>query len=148
MPAESRRYQLLGHSRGSSMSVFTHREFDDHEHVLFCRDRDSSLNAIIAIHNTSRGPALGGCRMWPYASEEDALTDVLRLARGMTYKAALANLPYGGGKSVIIGDPRRMKSEALFRAMGRFVNSLAGRYVVAEDVGISVSDVEVMAGET
>ena len=100
------------------MTLFTHREFDGHEEVVFCHDAASGLKAIIAIHNTRRGPALGGCRMWPYAAEEQALTDVLRLARGMTYKSALAELPYGGGKSVVIGDPRRHKSEALFRALG------------------------------
>ncbi|GAB4392176.1 MAG: Glu/Leu/Phe/Val dehydrogenase dimerization domain-containing protein [Kiloniellaceae bacterium] len=130
------------------MSVFEHVEFDGHEQVVFCHDPASGLKAIIAIHNTNRGPALGGCRMWPYASDEDALTDALRLARGMTYKSALAGLDYGGGKSVIIGDPKRDKSEALFRAMGRYVETLSGRYTVAEDVGISVPDVEVMAKET
>ena len=130
------------------MSVFNHSEFDGHHQVAFCHDSDSGLKAIIAIHNLSRGPALGGCRMWHYASDDEALTDALRLARGMTYKSALANLPYGGGKSVIIGDPRSMKSDALFRAMGRFVESLGGRYIVAEDVGISVADVETMGRET
>jgi leucine dehydrogenase len=130
------------------MSVFEHREFDGHEQVVFCHDPLSGLKAIIAIHNTNRGPALGGCRMWPYASEAEALTDVLRLSRGMTYKSALAGLSYGGGKSVIIGDPRRDKSEALFRAMGRYVGTLGGRYTVAEDVGISVPDVAIMARET
>ena len=130
------------------MSVFEHLEFDGHEQVVFCHDAASGLKAIIAIHNTNRGPALGGCRMWPYASDEDALTDALRLSRGMTYKSALAGLDYGGGKSVIIGDPRKDKSDALFRAMGRFVDSLGGRYAVAEDVGISVPDVEIMAKET
>ncbi len=130
------------------MSVFTHPEFDSHEELVFCRDAASGLSAIIAIHNTSRGPSLGGCRIWPYASEEEALSDVLRLSRGMTYKSALAGLPYGGGKSVIIGDPRRDKSPALFEALGGFVESLGGRYVVAEDVGISVPDVETMAKRT
>ncbi len=130
------------------MSVFEHGEFDGHEQVVFCHDSDSGLKAIIAIHNTNLGPALGGCRMWPYASDAEALTDALRLSRGMTYKSALAGLSFGGGKSVIIGDPRRDKSEALFRAMGRFVDSLGGRYSVAEDVGISVPDVEIMARET
>jgi leucine dehydrogenase len=130
------------------MSVFEHREFDGHEQVVFCHDPASGLRAIIAIHNTNRGPALGGCRMWPYASEAEALTDALRLSRGMTYKSALAGLAYGGGKSVIIGDPRRDKSHALFGAMGRYVDSLGGRYTVAEDVGISVPDVEIMAEET
>ncbi|GAB4370080.1 MAG: Glu/Leu/Phe/Val dehydrogenase dimerization domain-containing protein [Kiloniellaceae bacterium] len=130
------------------MSVFEHREFDGHEQVVFCHDPASGLKAIIAIHNTNLGPALGGCRMWPYADEDAAVTDALRLSRGMTYKSALAGLRYGGGKSVIIGDPRRDKSDALFRAMGRFVDSLGGRYTVAEDVGISVPDVEIMARET
>ncbi len=130
------------------MSVFEHHEFDGHEQVVFCHDADSGLKAIIAIHNTNRGPALGGCRMWPYASDEEALTDALRLSRGMTYKAALADLAMGGGKSVIIGDPRKHKSDALFRAMGRFVDSLGGRYTIAEDVGISVPDVDLMAEET
>jgi len=130
------------------MSVFEHSEFDGHEQVVFCHDAASGLKAIIAIHNTNLGPALGGCRMWPYAGEEEALTDALRLSRGMTYKSALAGLAYGGGKSVILGDPRRDKSDALFRAMGRFVDSLGGRYTVAEDVGISVPDVEIMGRET
>ena len=130
------------------MPVFTHKEFDSHEELVFCRDAASGLTAIIAIHNSSRGPALGGCRMWPYASEEEALADVLRLSRGMTYKSALAGLPYGGGKSVIIGDPRSDKSPELFEALGGFVDSLGGRYVVAEDVGISVPDVEIMARRT
>ncbi len=130
------------------MSVFEHHEFDGHEQVVFCHDPASGLKAIIAIHNTNRGPALGGCRMWPYVSEDEAVTDALRLSRGMTYKSALAGLDYGGGKSVIIGDPKQDKSEALFRAMGRFVESLGGRYTVAEDVGISVPDVETMATET
>ena len=130
------------------MSVFEHPEFDGHEQVVFCHDPASGLKAVIAIHNTNLGPALGGCRMWPYAGEDEAVTDALRLARGMTYKSALAGLAFGGGKSVIIGDPRRDKSEALFRAMGRFVDGLGGRYTVAEDVGISVADVETMALET
>jgi leucine dehydrogenase len=130
------------------MSVFEHHEFDGHEQVVFCHDPASGLKAIIAIHNTNLGPALGGCRMWPYASEAEALTDALRLSRGMTYKSALAGLSFGGGKSVIIGDPRRDKSEALFRAMGRYVESLGGRYTVAEDVGISVPDVVTMGRET
>ncbi len=130
------------------MEIFGHPEFDGHEQVVFGHDAASGLRAIIAIHNTNLGPALGGCRMWPYASEAEALTDVLRLARGMTYKSALAGLSYGGGKAVILGDPRKDKSEALFLAMGRFVDSLGGRYVTAEDVGISVDDVEVMARAT
>ena len=130
------------------MSLFAHPEFDGHESVVFCHDAESGLKAIIAIHNTRRGPAVGGCRMWPYATEEEALTDALRLARGMTYKNALADLDFGGGKSVIIGDPRHDKSEALFRAMGRCVESLGGRYIIAEDVGTSVEDIEIMELET
>ena len=130
------------------MPFFSHPEFDDHEEVVFCHYAASGLDAIIAIHNSSRGPALGGCRMWAYGGEDEALTDVLRLSRGMTYKSALAGLDYGGGKSVIIGDPWAIKSEALFRAMGRFVDSLGGRYIAAEDVGIQVADVEIMARET
>ena len=97
------------------MTPFSHPEFDGHEEVAFCCDAQSGLKAIIAIHNTNRGPALGGCRMWPYESDDAALTDALRLSRGMTYKSALAGLDMGGGKSVIIGDAKSMKSEALFR---------------------------------
>ncbi|MGH6947345.1 MAG: Glu/Leu/Phe/Val dehydrogenase dimerization domain-containing protein [Kiloniellales bacterium] len=128
--------------------LFAHPEFDGHEEVVFGHDPKSGLNAIVAIHNRNRGNALGGCRMWPYACEAEALTDALRLSRGMTYKSALANLPFGGGKSVIIGDPREDKSEALLRAMGRLVETLGGAYVIAEDVGMGVSDIETMARET
>ena len=130
------------------MTVFKHPEFDGHELVAFRHDRDSGLKAIIAVHNSRLGPGLGGCRMWPYANDEEALTDVLRLSRGMTYKAALAGLPQGGGKSVIIGDPRHDKNDSLIRAMGRFVHSLGGRYIVAEDSGTNVGDMRLMAGET
>lgn len=130
------------------MFVFSHPEFDGHEKVLVGYDAESGLKAIVALHNTSRGPALGGCRMWAYESDEDALTDVLRLSRGMTYKSALADLPFGGGKSVILGDAKTMKSDAMFLAMGRLVDSLGGRYRVAEDVGVSVADVEAMGRET
>jgi leucine dehydrogenase len=120
----------------------------DHEAVLRCRDEQTGLRAVIAIHDTTLGPAAGGCRMWPYACEDEALRDALRLARGMTYKSALADLPFGGGKSVILGDPARDKTEGLLRTFGRFVEHLAGRYVAAEDVGISVRDVEAIASET
>jgi leucine dehydrogenase len=130
------------------MSVFSHPEFDAHEQVAFRFDRASGLKAIIAVHSTRLGKGLGGCRMWPYASDTEALTDVLRLSRGMTYKAALAGLPQGGGKSVIIGDPRHDKTPALIQAMGRFVESLGGQYIVAEDSGTSVADIRMMAGET
>ena len=130
------------------MAVFSHPEFDEHERVAFRHDRDSGLKAIIAVHNTRLGRSLGGCRMWPYASDDEALTDVLRLSRGMTYKAALAGLPQGGGKSVILGDPRRDKTPALMQAMGRFVEEFGGSYLVAEDSGTSVDDMRLMAGHT
>ncbi len=119
-----------------------------HEQVVFCHNKDAGLKAIIAIHNTVLGPALGGTRMWPYASEDEALKDVLRLSRGMTYKNAVAGLNIGGGKAVIIGNPATDKSEALFRAFGQFVDSLGGRYITAEDVGIDVNDMEYVYRET
>ncbi|WP_417517757.1 Glu/Leu/Phe/Val dehydrogenase dimerization domain-containing protein [Minwuia sp.] len=122
------------------MPVFSSAHFDNHEEVVFCRDAESGLNAIIAIHDTTLGAGLGGCRFWPYADEEEALTDALRLSRGMTYKAALAGTGRGGGKSVIMGSPRDIASPDLFRALGRFVDSLGGRYVIAEDVGTSPAD--------
>ena len=128
--------------------TFSHPAYDAHEQVLFCHDRETGLRAIIAVHNRNLGPALGGCRMYPYASDEAALRDVLRLSRGMSYKAAVTGLPLGGGKSVILGDPATQKSPALMRAMGRFVDSLGGRYIAAEDSGTSVADVQAMAGET
>ncbi|WP_115718495.1 Glu/Leu/Phe/Val dehydrogenase dimerization domain-containing protein [Gallaecimonas mangrovi] len=130
------------------MAVFNHSAFDGHEEVAFCHDIETGLKAIIAIHNTNCGPAVGGCRMWSYASDDEALTDVLRLSRGMTYKNAMAGLPFGGGKSVIIGDAKTMKSEALFRAFGRFLNSLGGRYITAEDVGTSTTDIAHINKET
>ena len=119
-----------------------------HEQVVFCHNKDAGLKAIIAIHNTVLGPARGGTRMWPYATEAEALKDVLRLSRGMTYKNAVAGLDIGGGKAVIIGDPATDKSEALFRAFGKFVDSLGGRYITAEDVGIDVNDMEHVYKET
>jgi leucine dehydrogenase len=121
---------------------------DGFEQLLFCHDRASGLRAIIAIHDTTLGPALGGIRMRPYPTEQEALTDVLRLSRAMTYKAALAGLQLGGGKSVIIGDPYQDKSEALFRAMGRFIQSLGGRYICATDVGTSAADLMHVRTET
>jgi leucine dehydrogenase len=133
---------------GLSLAIYAHPEFDAHETVLFGYDADTGLRAIIAVHSTHLGPSLGGCRMFPYADEGEALTDVLRLARGMSYKAALAELPQGGGKSVIIGDPRADKTPALMRAMGRLVARAAGSYVVAEDSGIDVADIRTMAEET
>lgn len=119
-----------------------------HEQVVFCQDKQSGLKAIIGIYSTALGPALGGTRFYPYASEEDALADVLDLSRGMAYKNALAGLDLGGGKAVIWGDPEQIKSEALLRAYGRFVESLAGRYYTACDVGTYVADMDVIARET
>jgi leucine dehydrogenase len=130
------------------MDVFSSPAFDGHEQVNFFYDKDSRLKAIIALHDTTLGPAVGGCRMWPYATEADAITDVLRLARGMTYKAAMADLPYGGGKAVIIGDPRTDKSAALFRALGRAIDSMGGRYYTGEDVGTGPADIDHVADET
>ncbi len=120
----------------------------DHEQVVFCYDKTSGLKAIIGIHNTTLGPSLGGTRMWPYKSEEEALTDVLRLSRGMTYKSSSMGLALGGGKAVIIGDPRKDKSEELFRAFGKFVDSLGGRYITAEDVGTTTDDMDIIRTET
>jgi leucine dehydrogenase len=127
--------------------IFGNRYFDDHEQVVFCSDEAAGLRAIIAVHRTGERHALGGTRVLPYPSDKEALDDVLRLSRAMTYKSAMANLPYGGGKAVIIGDPAN-KSEQLLRAMGRAVDRLGGRFVTGEDVGIGVEDVEVMRGTT
>ena len=121
---------------------------DKHEQIVYCRSKDSGLKAIIAIHNTGLGPALGGTRMWNYATEEEALIDVLRLSKGMTYKAAAAGLNLGGGKAVIIGDPKKDKTEELFRSFGTYVNSLNGQYITAEDVGTTVHDMEYVFMET
>ncbi len=129
-------------------SVFEAMSSKDHEQVVVCHDPDTGLKAIIAIHDTTIGPALGGCRMWNYASEDDALTDVLRLSRGMSYKAAIASLNLGGGKAVIIGDAKKQKTEILFRSFGRFVEGLNGRYITAEDVGTTVTDMEWVRMET
>lgn len=120
----------------------------DHEQVVFCNDNTTGLRSIIAIHNTTLGPALGGTRMWAYATEAEALTDVLRLSRGMTYKAAVAGLNLGGGKAVIIADSRKDKNEALMRRFGKFVDSLGGKYITAEDVGINSKDMEYVLMET
>ena len=130
------------------MELFETIEASGHEQIVFCNNTDVGLKAIIAIHNTTLGPALGGLRMWPYESEQEALDDVLRLSKGMTYKAAVSGLNLGGGKSVIIGDPRKDKSEALFRALGKFIDTLHGRYITAEDVGIDVNDMEYIFQET
>lgn len=126
------------------MTVFSAPGFADHEQVVFASDPASGLRAVIAIHDTTRGPALGGCRMWHYASESDAIIDALRLSRGMTYKSALAELPFGGGKAVVLGDPGRDKSDTLWKAFGEAVERLGGRYITAEDVGTSVPDLEIV----
>jgi leucine dehydrogenase len=130
------------------MDFFERMERWEHEEVIFWSDKSSGLRAIIAVHNTVLGPAVGGCRMWPYESFDEALDDVLRLSRGMTYKAAAAGLNLGGGKAVIIGDSTVDKSEVLFRSFGRFVDGLQGRYITAEDVGTSVEDMEYVLRET
>jgi leucine dehydrogenase len=122
------------------MPVFDHPDFDQHESLHFVQDPKSGLKAIIAIHSTALGPAAGGCRRWQYASDADALTDALRLSRGMTYKNAVAGLEFGGGKSVILADDNAPKSPELFHAFGRVVESLGGKYITAEDVGCSVED--------
>lgn len=120
--------------------VMSHPSFAGHEQVVFCYDKATGLKAIIAIHDTTLGPALGGTRMWNYATEGEAINDVLRLSRGMTYKAAISGLKLGGGKAVIIGDAKTQKTPQLFRKYGQFVDSLGGRYITAEDVGTSTSD--------
>ncbi|MBM7569722.1 Leu/Phe/Val dehydrogenase [Aquibacillus albus] len=130
------------------MELFSYMETYDYEELVFCQDKQSGLKAIIAIHDTTLGPALGGTRMWTYQTEEEAITDALRLARGMTYKNAAAGLNLGGGKTVIIGNPNKDKNEAMFRAFGRFIQGLNGRYITAEDVGTTVEDMDIIHEET
>lgn len=129
-------------------AVFDHPEMGEHENIVFVKDRDSGLNAIIAVHDTTLGPALGGCRVWPYEKPADALTDALRLSRGMTYKNALAGLNLGGGKAVIIACPRKDKSQDMMEAFGSHVDRLSGTYITAEDVGVSPEDMEAVARRT
>jgi leucine dehydrogenase len=124
--------------------VFGQISFDGHEQIVFCNDEDTGLKAIIGIHNTVLGPALGGTRMWTYQSEWHALNDVLRLSRGMTYKAAITGLNLGGGKAVIIGDAKTQKNDALMRRFGEFVHSLSGKYITAEDVGMETRDMDIV----
>jgi|SRR5699024_11007530 len=128
--------------------LFNKLDSYEHEQIVLCSEPAVGLKAIIAIHDTTLGPALGGVRMWPYKNEHEALRDVLRLSRGMTYKAAISGLNLGGGKAVIIGDSRKDKSEPLFRAFGRYVDSLGGRYITAEDVGMEVQNMEWINMET
>ncbi|KQU59674.1 Glu/Leu/Phe/Val dehydrogenase [Rossellomorea marisflavi] len=130
------------------MKIFSYMEQYDYEQLVFCQDQESGLKAIIAIHDTTLGPALGGTRMWTYESEEAAIEDALRLAKGMTYKNAAAGLNLGGGKTVIIGDPRKDKNEEMFRAFGRYIQGLNGRYITAEDVGTTVADMDLIHEET
>lgn len=130
------------------LKTFEFMEEFDHEQVVYFYDKNTGLKGITAIHNTDLGPALGGTRLWNYKTEEEALLDVIRLSRGMTYKAAVAGLNLGGGKTVLIGDPKKVKSEAYFRELGRFVQSLNGRYITAEDVNTSTSDMGFVAMET
>ncbi len=129
-------------------SILAYMERYDYENVFICQDRSVGLRAVIAIHDTTLGPATGGTRMWTYPSEMDAIEDALRLARGMTYKYAAAGVNLGGGKCVVIGDPRREKSEMLFRALGRFINRLGGIYMTGEDVGTTLREMEYMRMET
>jgi leucine dehydrogenase len=131
-----------------SSFIFNELNFDDHEQVVFASEARSGLRAIIAVHNTHLGPAMGGCRMWNYANEAMAVNDVLRLSRGMTYKNAVAGLPIGGGKSVIIGNPKTDKTPALFEALGEAIERLGGRYIAAEDVGTSPDDMAHVATKT
>lgn len=130
------------------MELFTYMEEQDYEQLVLCYDKTSGLKAVIAIHDTTLGPALGGARMWTYASEDAAIEDALRLAKGMTYKNAAAGLNLGGGKTVIIGDPKTDKNDELFRALGRYIEGLNGRYITAEDVGTTEFDMDLIHLET
>ena len=131
-----------------AMSIFANRDFDGHEAVTAYFDEATGLKGFVAVHSTALGPGFGGCRMWAYETEAEALSDALRLSRGMSYKNALAGLNYGGGKAVIIGNSKTDKSEALFEAYGKAVEGLGGRYITAEDVGIKVEDMKVAARKT
>ncbi len=130
------------------MEIFTKLKEKSHEQIVFFREQTSGLRAIVAIHDTTLGPAIGGVRMWQYPNEDEAIEDALRLSRAMTYKAAGAGVNFGGGQSVVIGDPKKDKSESLFRAFGRFIDSLGGRYIAAEDVGTTVEDMDCIRMET
>ncbi len=134
----------LKKSLDNSTPVFGHQSFDDHEQVVFCNDKDTGLKAIIGIHSTVLGPALGGTRMWSYQSEWEALNDVLRLSRGMTFKAAITGLNLGGGKAVIIGDSKTQKTPELMKRFGEFIHTLGGKYYTAEDVGMETADMDLI----
>jgi valine dehydrogenase (NAD+) len=146
-PGDQREASVPGHPQGALTSPLRTTNHAGHEQVVFCQDTQTGLRAIIAIYSTALGPGLGGTRFYPYPSEEAALADVLNLSRAMAYKNSLAGLDLGGGKAVIIGDPRRDKSEALLRAYGRFVQSLGGRYVTACDIGTYSEDMDIVARE-
>ncbi|MEP3049049.1 MAG: Glu/Leu/Phe/Val dehydrogenase dimerization domain-containing protein [Roseibium sp.] len=136
------------HKTTHHSAVFDHPELNDHENVVFVQDKESGLRAIIAVHDTTLGPGLGGCRIWPYENPSDALNDALRLSRGMTYKNSLAGLELGGGKAVIIADPRKNKTVEMMEAFGSHVERLSGTYITAEDVGVSPDDMEAVARHT
>ena len=140
--------EVSSQEKVGSISVFAEASRLGHEQVVFCHDEPTGLKAIIGIHSTVLGPSLGGTRMWNYATEEEAVIDVLRLSRGMTYKAAISGLNLGGGKAVIIGDPAQLKNEAFLRRFGKFVNSLGGKYITAEDMNMKTSDMEYIGMET
>lgn len=129
-------------------SIFGYMETYDYENLLFCQDKELDFKAILAIHDTTLGPATGGCRMWQYNSETEAIEDALRLARGMTYKYAAAGVNLGGGKTVIIGDPKRKDREPIFRALGKFINRLGGKFITGEDVGTTLQDMEYIRMES
>lgn len=148
LPAPTRTLTTLFYPNSMSAFIFNELNFDDHEQVVFVSNAKAGLKGIIAVHNTNLGPAMGGCRMWNYATEALAVNDVLRLSRGMTYKNAVAGLPIGGGKSVIIGNPKTDKTPALFEALGEALERLGGRYITAEDVGTSPADMAHVATKT
>src|ERR1043166_9212299 len=139
---------ISGEKEMARNPVIGQMSLSEHEQVVFCNDNATGLKAIIAIHNTVLGPALGGTRMWNYADEQEALTDVLRLSRGMTYKSSVAGLNLGGEKAVIIGDAKKIKNEPLLRRFGKFINSLGGKYITAEDVAMTSGDMEILKMET
>lgn len=130
------------------MEILKFMQEENYEQVLFCHDEETGLKAIIVIHDTTLGPALGGARMWPYSSEKEALIDAFRLAKGMTYKNAAAGVNLGGGKTVIIGDPKKDKHEKMLRKLGKFIDNLNGSYITAEDVGTTVEDMDTIQLET
>ena len=138
----------LQETKTSSNPIIREMNEMGHEQVVFCQDQETGLKAIIAIHSTALGPALGGTRMWNYKNELEALNDVLRLSRGMTFKASISGLNLGGGKAVIFGDSKTQKTDALMKRFGQFVETLGGKYITAEDVGMTTRDMEIVRKET